>query len=246
MFGSNGGAVGYPPIHAEVVARGGGGGVAPSTLLTDLAAYWKLDEAAGVNRADSVGSSTAVLNGTVASVTGKVGNGASFNGNAANYLSVVDNAAINPVGTSFTVAFWYNLNVIANQGFISKFGGAGGNEFIVDYTTTPTLRFLFYGATTVSVTLSITNDADSFHAVRAWYDLPTNTVWLQWDDGTPNSAAAPVGGVNVSNSDLRFGVFDHATRPGNCILDEIGFWRRVLTDEEWTEYLTGITYPFTP
>jgi hypothetical protein len=222
-----------------------GGGVVASPLLTNLAAYWKLDEAAGVNRADSVGSSTAVLNGTVASVAGKVGNGASFNGNAANYLSVTDNPVINPAGISFTVAFWYKLNVSTNQGFISKFAGSGGNEFIVDFATTPIVRFLFYGATTSNVTVTPgAVDTTTFYAVRAWYDLPTNKIWLQWHNGTPASADAPVGGINISDSDLRFGVFDQATRPGNCVLDEIGFWWRILTSDEWTAYLAAITYPF--
>lgn len=221
-----------------------GGGAAPSTLLDGLAAYWTLDEAAGSNRADSVGSSTAVLNGTVGSVAGKTGNAANFNGNIDNYLAAANNAAINPAGTSWTLALWYKLNVNTPMGLMAKVSGSGGNEFIIDYGG-GVMRLLFYGATTSNVTTSPTTiDTTNWYALRAWYDLPTAKIWIQSEALTAVSANAPVGGMNVSNGALGFGVFDGGSRPGNVALDSVGFWRRVLTDDEWTEFRAGEAYPF--
>lgn len=73
-----------------------GGAAAPSTLLDDLVAYWKLDEpsdgSAQVDRADSVGSNTLTDVNTTASVAGKISLAADFVRADATELSIVDNA----------------------------------------------------------------------------------------------------------------------------------------------------------
>lgn len=222
-----------------------GGGAAPSTLLDGLVAYWTMNEAAGSNRADSVGSSTAVLNGTVGSVAGKIGNAARFNSNVANYLSVTDNPTINTSGISYTVAFWFKFNGTGLQGILGKNTGGAIREFLVDWDGSNVRMWVYGGAgfSIASAPISSPNTS-TWYAFRGWYDYAANKVWSQVDDGAAGSANGPTGGSNVGDSLLRFGVWDGLNRPGNCDLDGVGFWRRVLTDAEWIEFRAGKEYPF--
>ena len=76
-----------------------------------LTAYWDLQETSA-NRADSVGSNTAVEEGTVGySAAGKFGNAAVPDGVFANRLAVTDHADISPT-TSVAVSFWVKASYL--------------------------------------------------------------------------------------------------------------------------------------
>ena len=217
-----------------------GGGNAPSTLLNGLYAAWKMNETGNVNRADAVGGSTMVVNGTVNDAAGILGRAANFVGNVANYLECADNPDISPAGTSFTVAFWIKINTAGNQGFVNKFGGAGGSEYIVDCSATGYPRFLVYGFSTgASVTSAVAvNDSPAWNAIRAWYDKSANKVKIQVNAGAI-AETATVGALNVSNGSMRWGMFENVSRPCNSAIDHGHFWKRVLTDAEWLEFYNG-------
>ncbi len=75
-----------------------------STLLTGLSSWWGLHDASGVDRIDSSGNNNPmVLNGTVTSIAGLIGNAASFDGNTANFLR-----ASPFLSTPFSMSVWLN------------------------------------------------------------------------------------------------------------------------------------------
>ena len=77
------------------------------TSTTELAAYWKMDEASGTVLTDSAGSNTGTLSGPTR-VTGRVGVGAlNFDG-VDDRVSIASSAGLASITNNFTVSFWVN------------------------------------------------------------------------------------------------------------------------------------------
>lgn len=113
----------------------------PSTLITDLAAYWKLDEASGT-RSDSAGSSHLTDNNTVTQSSGRVGNAGQFTAANNEYLSVADNAALSSGDVDITVAGWIYLDAtFEHKGVLSKGAYTVDLEYFVEHLSDDVLRF---------------------------------------------------------------------------------------------------------
>src|SRR4051812_43478016 len=84
--------------------------VAASPLLTNLASYWKLEEASGT-RADEIGSQTLTDNNTVTQAVGKLGNAAQFTAANSESLSHADSATLSlGADQDFTLGAWVYLD----------------------------------------------------------------------------------------------------------------------------------------
>ena len=81
----------------------------PDALLTDLAAYWQLDEASG-GRADSIGGNDLTDTNTVTQAAGKIDTAAHFTAANNESLSIADNAALSMGDDDFTLAAWVYLD----------------------------------------------------------------------------------------------------------------------------------------
>ena len=106
------------------------------SLLTDLKAYWKLDELSGA-RVDEVAGHSLADNNTVTYGNGKVGRAASFSASTSEFLKVNDHADLSLGGVNaFTIAFWAKSGDTGYTPLISKrsdasVGHTSNNEYTI-------------------------------------------------------------------------------------------------------------------
>lgn len=212
-------------------------------LASGLVSYWALDEASGT-RNDSHGSNHLTDNATVAGTTGKISNAADFEAGNSEYLSLASNADVQTGDIDFTFAAWVNLESAAGlRTILSKFNNTSNlREYLLDYSaTTSRFRFTVSSNGTSTTTVSADNfgaaSLATWYFVVAWHDATANTINIQVNNGTPNSAAH-TGGVFTGSAAFRIGA---AVASGGApayfdgLIDEVAFWKRALTDAERTD-----------
>lgn len=219
-----------------------------SSLLTNIAAYWKLDAASG-NESDSVGSSTLVDNGTCGSEAGKVGNCRTFDDDVPEWFSCADNAALSlGSDTPYTCALWVKptTGVVSGSEIIAK--GATSRtfcEFILTIRTSDCQFYIGNGSTNINVNgPNLTRDAWSF--IVFYHDPDANTIGISVNNAAATTTSWSGGTLNDGAGALTVGV-GYAGTEFQGSIDEIGYWKRVLSSDECTTLYNsgnGKTYPF--
>lgn len=224
----------------------------PSPLLTDLVAYWKLDESSGT-RYDSHGANHLTDYNTVASATGRLGNCISYAvGNTDKYVGCADSDALSTGDIDFTIAGWFKVTGANGQGQIAnKWNWNTSNrEYLLDVH--PSTYCRFYIATTAQ---SQVGAVDSFFPsvgdwtwICGWHDSVNNTVNVQVNGRTVVSTAHSGGVISGGTADFTIGPYSVLANYATEIdIDEVGLWKRVLTSDERAELYNsgaGKTYPF--
>ncbi len=225
------------------------GAASASPLLTSLISYWKMDEASGT-RADSAGANTLTDNNTVTQAVGKIANAGQFAAVNSEYLSIADNASLSVGDIDFTWALWFMLDDIGvARALVGKYnnGSTASIEYELRILSTNVLRF-FVGngaASAASVNSTPTFSAATWYFAVAWHDSVANTINVQIDNGAAASAAYSAGGYDGTFA-LNIGATAASTFH-NGRIDEVGFWKRVLTTDERTSLYNagaGRTHPF--
>ena len=223
---------------------------APSSLLTGLSLYYKLDETSGT-ALDVLGAYDLTDNNTVTSGPGKVNTARVFTAANSESLSRADAAVFQIGTTSTTFAFWANFATLPVGGacLFSK-TAVGDLSYWCDYDGTSRLRFI---ATSDGATAHIAT-ANNFGAPSAatWYFIVCaysaagNTISIQVDE-IAETATTHAGGIWPGAASFKLG----ARLPDeymNGSIDEFGMWARLLTTVEVTFLRNGgggRTYPFT-
>lgn len=214
--------------------------------LTDgLISYWKMDGSSG-NPIDSVGNNTAV-NSNVTFSSGKINNGAVFNGSSSNLK--VSTPSFNFFGTSkFTYNSFIKINSLTSFGIIFQMRqDAGVTENLQFYLNNQTINSQFFttsgnaGVTTGNV---ITNTTD-FFMVTTKYDGVSVYVYI--NGSLVGSPVALTGTFRQNNAFWMLG--QNAVYGGNFngVIDEVGVWNRDLSNSEITQLYnsgSGLQYPF--
>jgi hypothetical protein len=221
---------------------------ASSTLLTDLISYWKMDEASGT-RADSVTGSANDLtdNNTVASTTGKISNAGSYVAANSEYLSRASNSSLQCGDIDFTFSCWIYSTAWATASLVTKDDDAASSrDYTVDISTNVP-RFYINGSVFVSGPASLSDS--NWYFIVAWHDAAANTVNIQVNNGTVQSTGTSGEVPHTSSAQFRIGAREYASFPDyfTGIIDEVGFWKRVLTADERTALYnagSGLSYPF--
>lgn len=214
-------------------------------LTDNILRYWKLDNSI----TDSVASQNLSTTNTFYT-TGKIYQGIDYNGtNAFSSLPVTA-----PENGSYTVALWakwdslnaaycynnnYNGTTVSAVGLKTASGtikgigftnGAGGGEFSVDSSVTPTIGTWYH------------------IAITFLYDVTaTNRVLKIYINGSYIASASPTGGITPGVGNAYY-----LGRTGSTyfdgIIDEVGIWTRDLSASEISELYNsgfGLQYPFT-
>ena len=106
------------------------------SLLTELKAYWKLEELSGA-RVDKVAGHSLADNNTVTYGNGKVGRAAKFSASTSEFLKVNDHADLSLGGVDkWTIAFWAKSGDVGYTPLISKrsdaaIGATANNEYTI-------------------------------------------------------------------------------------------------------------------
>jgi hypothetical protein len=216
-----------------------------SPLLTDLVAYWKLDETSGP-RIDSAGSNNLTDNGSVGSAVGKVGNAASYSGS--NFLSLASNSDVQ-ITSDFTVACWVYLATVPStrQMFVTK-DNSSNREYILYISVTKRFTFRIHSVDIVAD--STTVSPDTWYFLVGDFRASDNRIRLMVNDSTLSSMTG-TSGPTVGSAEFMVGArefvgFEEPVLSGGRI-DEVGIWKRLLTAAEITQLYnggSGLTYPF--
>jgi len=226
------------------------------TLDTGLAAYWNLEEASGT-RFDPVGDNDLTDNNTVTQAVGIVGNAGQFTRANTEFLSHVDNLDLSTGDIDFTIAGWAYLDSTSNQlTLISKgnWAGIAQAEYKIEFIVSSSKLQLVVssdggGGGTAGVIASSTQTTGTWYFVVAWHDSINNTINIQIDNGTVSSIAHSAGVFDGTES-FQIGSRNGAgSIPWDGRIDEVGFWKKVLTAQERTDLYnggSGNTFTFAP
>lgn len=242
----------FRKIFASVLAEGAGGGA--SSLLTNLVAYWKLDEASdgsgAVARVDSVGGLSLTDTNTVASAVGKVGNGAQFVAANTEYMYIADNPALSAgLGVDFSLAAWfYPTTNPAGQAIAGKYG-SGTNEYMLNVQSQDACFTGSNGGAPVVARTTGGVVAGSWYWLLGEYDATAELLKISINNGTPATATL-ANGIQNGTSPFAIGAFGVGVFLSyyvNGIVDEVGVWKRLLTTAEKASLYNGgagLSYPF--
>jgi hypothetical protein len=213
------------------------------SLLSNLVAYWKLDESSG-NPADSQSFNTLTNNNTILFAAGKINNAADLEAGNNQYFSITDVSQVGlDVGTAFSASFWVKVESDpANNTDYSILGKWGQNQhgYLIQYSDvggTKKVR-VFTSSTTTGVTeanANVTLTSGTFFHVAVTYN-GTNSVKIYvngTDVTTANTSAASIFD-NTAAFELGAHVNDSGSQVSNYdgLLDEVGVWTRVLSAGE--------------
>lgn len=226
-------------------------------FLDNLISYFKLDEASG-NALDAHGSNTLTDNASVGSGTGKIGNGRQFTAASSQFFSHTSNSDLTSGDIDLMITAWVKLDSkTAVRPIVAKWDDVSGNndnEYALAYNSS-TDRFYFQVEDTSDATGTATANnlgspsTGSWYFLVAWHDSVNNNINIQVNDGTIDTTSWTTGIRTVSTL---FEIGSWANRdPGRYmdgIIDEVGFWKRILTSGERTSLYNGgngLAYPFT-
>lgn len=208
-------------------------------LRSAAVAYWNMDEASGT-RVDSKGANDLLQTDNPLGVTGKVGNAVSFDGTT-QVLTCTSNSDLKVTsGQDYTWCLWVKLNSKAtSQGFISKVDqDLGDTEYLITYnsgadrfeltvvqdSTSATVGASTFGAPSIGV----------FYFITCQYDESDTSTGLKIsiNNGAFNASSHPA--VAGTDADFLVGQDYYYTGASDGLVDEVGFWKRLLTSEELT------------
>ena len=239
-------------------------------LTDDIVSYWKNDESGDANREDAVASNDLVCTntGNTDSGTGIINNGTdltrSNTDGAGGYILLADDtgSGLN-FSDIFSTSFWvYNRSYPGTTGeaatFVTRRLAAGTNVYTIMYERDNGLnqRKLRIEATGGAADYK-ENTTTDFLAVNTWYHIvytKTGTTSHFYINGVDKTLTANLstGGLNTGAGTFRLGSYNGGSggvgnRQMDGVIDEVGIWSRVLTQEEVTTLYNGgagIQYPF--
>lgn len=225
----------------------------PVTAFDNIVSYWKLDEfsdkSGAVTRADSVGTNTLIETTAVKSITGKISLSPLFTTVGGSVLYSNDTASLSTGDIDYTIAGWLYLTSLpaTDASFISKYLTAGDQrEYRFNVNAAGLLEFRVSGNGTAStaVNSAVTIAAETWYYVIGWHDSVNNKIYIQVNNEIPVSADHAGGSFD---STAKF-VLNQQDSAGTFIdgkVDEVGFWKRVLTSKERSDLYNngnGLTY----
>jgi hypothetical protein len=230
-------------MHAAAAMAAQVSGVGSDTaspLLTDLAAYWKLDD---LTWSDSVGSNDLTNNGGVVLGMPKLGAGsAEFDGS--NYLSATSTSDLQS-STAFTIACWIKPStLVGSRGIVFK-GGSSSSSTIEYLLAIIGGDVRFFVNTDASSALVSGITTTEWWSIVAYYDGQPN-IRMQSESGTLLTDTGPTITQSPTTKPFEIGRYWGANFYDGLI-DEIGIWKRLLTLSEISDLYnsgSGLSYPF--
>jgi len=186
----------YSGFWRPTVSGGGGG---PTFPTTNLISHWRLNEASGT-RNDAHSTNHLTDNNTVTSATGKLGNAGQFVAANSEYLSIADNAALSAGDVDLVIAAWVYLDSkTAIRPIVSKWHDSttASREYSLRYVqSSDRFGFTVRGGATQTIILADSLGIpaiSTWYFLMAWHDATANTINIQVNDGTVDSAAHTTG-----------------------------------------------------
>ncbi len=206
-----------------------------TTLNTSLISYWKLDEASGT-RVDSEPTGTPqdlADNGSTVSTTGKINSAGQFTAASNQFLNRSDSADLSVGDIDFTLACWVYLDTKPSEEYIVS---KGTGEYYIRYKgSTDRFEATFEGSVVATANTLGSPSTATWYLVIAWHDSVNNLVGISVNAGTADTTSWS-SGVSDGTSVFNIGtVINNTSFDFDGRIDEVGFWKKVLTGAERTE-----------
>lgn len=229
-----------------------------NTLTLNLLSWWTLNESSdgssAVTRNDSHGTNHLTDSNTTQSITGLIGNAASFNGANSERLAKADAGAgdtLRLASGDWSISFWVKPETTNTSSTFRALvykqgaGGDSGGYKIRQFNATVQVEAAHSASPAAAASAATGNvlSVGNYTFVSAWYT--TSNVYIQ----TNNSSAIISGGGSQGNVAYEFALgrrsgFDLEYYTG--VLDEVSIWKgRALESSERTALYnsgSGITY----
>lgn len=237
----------YKPIAGYESAFGlnPAGGGAVSSLMTDLVAYWRCEEAGTANRVDAINSLALVPTGNVTAVSGKKNNAVNLEWNlgGAGYkdLRATSHSAYQVGSGGKTWAMWYSKFNGLGGGYLFNKGTGSNDEYYMDVSTAGAIYFALIGGDgSWSDYVDISGSAGDFsdgvsQLLIVWYDPADKKLRASINNGTTKVSASALSGTPHNGSaDFTINRAGSTTIYGG-LYDEMMLWDRPLIADERTE-----------
>ena len=185
-----------PTIYINPYIHGGTG----NGLLNALIAYWPGNEASGDLLDLHSNSLTLTDTNSVTNAAGKVyATARQYTAANFEYHARAGNALLSTGDVDFTFATWVYLDTVAaNNAILGKYGALGQREYGILYPIASSriqFRVSNDGTNTTFVNADAlgTPSASTWYLVVAWHDSVADTINIQINNGTANSAAHATG-----------------------------------------------------
>jgi hypothetical protein len=213
-----------------------------------LVGYWPLNEASG-NALDAHTAGRHLTDtGGVGAGTGKLSGARDFDG-ASEYFTTQDSPAFSTGDISFTITCWVKPGSISgDRAIVGKDNGGSEREYLLYLDDgVPTFSVSSTGSDEVKVASSDgALSTGTWYFIRAWHDEAKGKINIQVDDGDSDSTSHT--GHNFdSTTAFQIGARGNGAMPFHGLIDEVGFWKRVLNDDEHEALYSngnGLAYPF--
>jgi Concanavalin A-like lectin/glucanases superfamily len=202
------------------------------SAMTGLVSYWKLNEGAGTNAADSAGANTGTYTNTptlgqAGALTGDTTTSVSFNGTN-EYVNVPDAASLRITG-SITIEAWIRSNTLINNSTILSKGSTTGYRLMRNGNTNPS-QFGTSGPTNGNLNGTASINDGVWHHIVAVYDGANKYIYL---DGVQDATVAATGAITTAATALRIAENAQATgRYWAGWIDEVSLYNVALTPAE--------------
>lgn len=226
----------------------------PSSLLTGLMAYWKLDETSGT-RADSSGNGNSIaVAGTPGSASGKIGNAATFAADGSRLVKA--GTTFQFAAADFTISAWINPNSLVGgdqwgKGVMRSLSGDAIGDWMIGVQADGDVQCAHWKSAGADTTGSHQTSATGLVSTSTWTHVVfrrssgTYTIWTNGTSRAFTNVSTASGWGNVGFEMGR--IFGGATYGWNGLIDEAGVWNRGISDSEIAALYnggTGVTYPF--
>ena len=206
-------------------------------LTNGLISYWKLNEGLDTNW-DTWGTNHLMEGGLVTQAAGKIGNAASFDNANDEYIGLPSNATFNV--QTFTFTAWVNLSSkgLFNREILTKWGSTDRQFDLQFFETGDRFRWLVSpdGTANTNVQANAIGSPVTgvWYFIVAWHDSANNLIGIQVNNG-PEETVPHTTDVNLGSLPFRIGARDNIVGDAwDGIIDEVGFWGRILTADEKT------------
>jgi RHS repeat-associated protein len=206
---------------------------------TGLSAWWTMDESSGQRNDSHINALHLSDNSTVASTTGKVSTAADFEKDNLEYFSRASSSTLQMGSNNVYVSAWIKAEDATNAVILSKRNSTTTQaEYNLRFSATNTLEFVVWntaGVATVA-TSTVPLISGQWYFVEGWTDKANNTVYVNVNNGTPNSATWPANENRDGTGPANFliGARDNNGIAGywDGLIDEVVFYKRVLSPAE--------------
>lgn len=228
-------------------------------LIDNLVSYWEMEESSGSTRVDIHASNDLTDNNTVAQGTGKLNNGADFEGSSGNQRLTRTDASFSgfPAGAAFSLSAWVNTESTAQQPLACKWNHASSDTFLIecfgdafrvfiaDAASDPGNNYFQSGS-------GIFSNGTFVHVVVVFDGAGgTNADRLKtYKDGSLIVSGGYGGTIPATliDSSAVFEVGGHSSlgRWFDGVIDEVGLWDRALSSTEVSDLYNGgagLAYP---